>query len=148
MKGIKQWIKRLLGLLPPQPFPSLLPPPPPEKKATQAPPKMPLPEGVKMAAWGVDKQLQRITPNTDGMEWQKTDTEKATKEDSLTEQDIQRLSEKELDPVRASELKILWAGGLTAKEAAEKTGKGHRQIQDYWAAFNKAQKDYAEKRNA
>lgn len=84
-----------------------------------------------------DGELQRITTQPDSVAWQ----QKEGKNEQLTELDIANLTARKLDLSKASEVKALWVlPDISAKKAAEILGRGHRQVQDYWAAFNESVK--------
>lgn len=138
---LKQFLKRLLGLETPQPFPPLL-----DEKTTSnsIQKKIELPEDVSFADWGNDKELQRTINKEDSMAWEKIEVEQAGKEEALSPENLELLNQKGMDLVKALELKKHWSKGKSISETVSffngKRGYSQRTIAEYFSLFSKTQK--------
>ena len=105
-----------------------------------------LPDDIQVNA--VTGKLEQVTAlDNNATEWETVQTrikKAGLRVPFLTDYDLDEIEDRELDEVKAKVIKVEWAKGSTAKEAAKNlNGKGRfgeSLVQKYYAAFSAALK--------
>jgi hypothetical protein len=118
----------------------------PKSRELTKPTKPILPDNVKYSKsfQNLVRETWDTSTNTVTLSVYKIADKNADKfKDELTNNDLSELQLSELDPLKATRLKPLWAKGLTSEIVAadiSRTERGYswREVKKYWSVFNRA----------